>query len=159
MLSLTLWVSLLLWCVNCDLQKGKDFRILGFLVLFRKVYFFPLACAMSQLTHSPSFPVPPRSTGLFPHPLGFVATVSPAGCSDPLGAVIHWVHMAASIHRRRPAPGITAARLHGGRRWPAPVIRRREAQSVPVARWGRVGPATEGAKTGRYHEQFFIFSN
>jgi len=68
--------------------------------------------------------------------------------------------MAASIHRRRPAPGIHGGQRFTAARWPAARDGRlREAGSVPVARWGRVGPATDVAQTGRYHEQFFIFSN
>ena len=35
---------------------------------------------------------------------------------------------------------------------------RRKAKSVPAVRWGRVGPATDGVKTGWPREQFFIFS-
>ena len=162
MLSLTLWVSLLLGCVNCDLQRDMDFRNSGILVLFQKVYFFPLACAMSQLTHWPAIPCTRAPAGLFPHPLGSRAhgqrSRAPAGFKWPLihplgahGRIDSPAAACALVSRR---PGGTVA--SDGQR---PRCRRREAGSVPVARWGRVGPATDVAQTGRYHEQFFIFSN
>jgi len=59
-------------------------------VLFQKVVILPLACAMSQMAHWPAFPVPPRSTGLFPHPLGSLGLCSIVA-SDP---VTRWVQVA-----------------------------------------------------------------
>jgi hypothetical protein len=38
-------------CVSCDLWKVEDFRDCLILVQFQKCSIFPLACAMSQVTH------------------------------------------------------------------------------------------------------------
>jgi hypothetical protein len=71
-------------------------------VQIEKVYFFPLACAMSQLTHWPAFrdPVNPLGYSLTlwvrvpvasdpVHPLGSSGHCSPAGFTDPLGSRTH----------------------------------------------------------------------
>ena len=98
---------------------------------------------MSQLTHWPAFPCSC-------YPLGDSLTRWVLGASRQDGqrsggAGIPMDPRPASIPMD---PDGSAAR--GGRR--------RKAKSVPAFRWGRVGPEAEGAQTGRYHEQFFIFS-
>ena len=118
---------------------------------------------MSQLTHWPAFPCSRYPLGdsltrwvlgalrhdgqRFPHPLGAVNPFT----RWVLGA--WWPAAGIRGLRHRINAANDARRRDGQRRR----IRWRKAGSVPVVQWGRVGPKAEGAQTGRYHEQFFIF--